>query len=126
MSSQNVLNIPPAFVPNAAGNLLNCNVTSLAGPVGFTLTQPYIVLNHIRLTNRTGTPVTGISLFKGATGGSTAGTEYGGIAGISLAANSFVDYYGDGDRFDSTTFLTGVAGTASAVVITIDAEIYVE
>jgi hypothetical protein len=126
MSSQNVLNIPPQFIAAAAANLLNCNVTSLAGPVGFTLTQPYVVLNHIRLVNVTGTTVTGISLFKGATGGSAAGTQYAGIAGISIPANSSVDYYGDGDRFDSTTFLSGVAGTASAIVITIDAEIYVE
>lgn len=126
MSSQNVLNFPPAFLAAAAANVLNCNVTSLAGPVGFVLTQPYLVINHITLTNRTASPVTGISLFKGATGASVAGTEYAGIAGISIAANSSVSYYGDGDRFDATTFLTGVAGTASAVVITIDAEIYVE
>lgn len=126
MSGQNVVNIPPQLIPTGPANLLNCNITSLAGPVGFTALQPYLVVYHIQLTNTDTVPHT-VSLFKGATGGSTAGTQYAGVAGMVIAAGATYNYYGSGDRFDSTTFLTGSDATATnKVVITIDAEIYME
>jgi hypothetical protein len=122
MAANKILNIPPAFLPSAAGNLLNVNITSLAGPVGFTMTQPYIVIKHIRLTNNdSGAPHTA-KLFKGATGGSAAGTEFAFAGGVSIAASSYVDWYGQA-RFDAADFLTGIADTASKVTINIDAEI---
>ncbi len=119
MASNKVLNIEPAAVPTAAGNLLNSGITSLAGPVGYTQTQPYLVLKHIRLTNRTTAAIVA-TLYKGATGASAAGTEFA-FAAVSVPANSYVDWYGQA-RFDSADFLTGVAG-AAGVTFTAEGEI---
>lgn len=115
------INFEPAFLAAAAANVLNCAITSLAGPVGLAkLGQPYMLLTHIRLQNKTAAPVTA-SLYKGATGGSTAGTEFA-FPGVSIPANSAVDWYGRA-RFDSVDFLSGIAGSASAVSVTIEGEV---
>jgi hypothetical protein len=118
MAANKILNVPPAYVPNAAGNLLNPGTAT--GGVGFTSTNPYIVLKHIRLSNKTAGAVSA-TLYVGATGGSAGGTEFA-FAGVSIPANSFVDWYGQ-KRLDSADFLTGIAGAASSIVIEIDAEI---
>ncbi len=109
MAANKILDIEPVAVPTSAGNLLNCAITSLSGPVGYTQTQPYIVIKHIRLTNRTGSAVI-VTLYKGATGGSTAGTEFG-FAAVSVPANQSLDYYTQA-RFEAADFLTGVASGA--------------
>ena len=111
---------PVALTTTLTTNILNCNVTSLAGPVGFTLTNPYIVLKHIRIVNKTASAVT-FSLWKGATGANTAGTEVVGQA-TSIAANSSFDWYGI-MRFDAADFLVGGAGTATALSIQGEGEI---
>lgn len=120
MASNKTINIPPIAIPNAAGNLLNPGVTSLAGPVGFTMTQPYLIINHVRIYNKTSGAVS-VTLYKGATGGSAAGTEWA-FAGVSVPANSYVDYYGK-LRLDSADFLTGVAGAASSLLLVAEGEI---
>ena len=114
------LNIEPAYLPVAAGNLLNCNVSSLAGPVGFTMTQPYILITHIRLMNSDSAAHV-CSLYKGATSGSAGGTQFA-FAGVSVPPNSWVDWYGEA-RFDAADFLSGIADLGSKVIIEIDAEI---
>lgn len=118
--SNKTLNIPPVYVANAAGNLLNCNITSVAGPVGYTQTQPYILVKRVRLVNDD-TSARTVTLYKGATGGSAGGTEWG-FKGISIPANSYVEMYCS-TRFDAADFLSGVADAASKVTINIDAEI---
>jgi len=120
MAANKILNVPQQFIPNAAGNLLNCNVTSLAGPVGFTMTQPYIIVKHIRVNNNDASAHV-ITLYKGATAGSSAATAFG-FVNFSLAGQSFQDWYGQ-MRFDAADFLTGIADAASKVTIEIDAEI---
>jgi hypothetical protein len=115
------LNIEPAFIANAAGNLLNPGVTSLAGPVGFTMTQPYIVVSHVRVIN-IDTSARTFTLYKGATSGSAAGTEVMFSLNTSLPPGQWLDWYGE-MRFDSADFLSGVADAASKVVINIDGEI---
>jgi hypothetical protein len=120
MASNRTLNVPPIAIGNSVANLLNCGVTSLSGPVGMTVSQPYLVLNHVRITNKTGGAVT-VTLYKGATGGSAAGTEWA-FQGVSIPANSYVDWYGKA-RFDSGDFLTGVAGSASALTMTVEGEV---
>lgn len=115
-----LLNIPPAYIAAAVGNLLNCAIASLTGPVGYTQTQPFIVLRHIRLVNKTGGAVTA-TLYKGATGGSAGGTEFA-FAGVSIPANSYVDWYGAA-RFDSGDYLCGVAGAASSITFNAEGEI---
>lgn len=120
MPSLKLLNIEPVFLPNPVGNLLNCGITSLAGPVGYTQTQPYIILRHVRLTNKDNIAHT-VTLYKGATGGSAAGTEWG-WANYSIPPQSSVDWYGVA-RFDSADFLTGIADLASKVTFTAEGEI---
>ena len=58
---------PVAMSSTLTTNILNPNVTSVAGPVGFTMTQPYLILRHIRIVNKTAGAVTA-SLWLGATG----------------------------------------------------------
>ena len=114
------VNIGGIAIPNAVGNLLNCAITSLAGPVGMTHSQPYLLIRHIRVMNKTAGAVT-LTCYKGATGGSAAGTEFA-FAAVSIPANSSVDWYGSA-RFDSTDFLTGVAGAATSLVMNVEGEI---
>lgn len=111
---------PVALTTTLTTNILNPNVTSLAGPVGFTLSQPYIVLRHIRIVNKTTSAAT-FSLWLGATGGNSAGTEVIGI-GLSVPANSAYDWYGL-MRIDAADFLVGGSGTATALSIQGEGEI---
>jgi hypothetical protein len=119
MAANKILNFEPANVPTSAGNLMNCGITSLAGPVGYTQTQPYILVKHVRLINTTSAAIT-VSLYKGATAGSAAGTQFG-FGTVSVPANQTLDDYTQA-RFDSADFLTGVA-SATGVVINIAGEI---
>lgn len=115
-----ILNIQPIAIPTAAANLLNCALGSLSGPVGFSLTQPWLNIKHIRLNNKTGAAIT-VTLYKGATGASAAGTEFA-FAGVSIPANQSVDYFSPGTPFLSTDFLTGVA-SATGVTMNVEAEV---
>jgi len=111
---------PVALTATLTTNILNCNVTSLAGPVGFTQSQAYIILRHIRIVNKTAGAVT-FSLWKGATAGNAAGTEVIGT-GQSVAANSSYDWYGL-MRFDAADFLVGGASAATSLSIQGEGEI---
>lgn len=111
---------PVALTTTLTTNILNPNVTSLAGPVGFTLTQPYIILRHVRIVNKTAGAVT-FSLWLGATGGNAAGTEVIG-QGLSIAANSPYDWYGM-MRIDAADFLVGGSNTTTALSIQGEGEI---
>lgn len=118
MAANKILNVSPSYLSNAAANILSPGTAS--GAVGFTSANPYIIIKHIRLSNKTGGAVVG-TLYIGATGGSAGGTEFA-FPGVSVPANSFLDWYGQ-KRIDSADFLTGIAGAASSLVIEIDAEI---
>ena len=120
MAQNKIINIQPvALTTTLTTNILNTNVTSLAGPVGVTVSQPYLILRHIRILNKTGTAAT-FSLYKGATGGNVAGTEIIGTA-YSVAANSACDW--DGIlRLDSADVLVGGAGTTTALTFVADGE----
>lgn len=111
---------PVALTTTLTTNILNPNVTALAGPVGFTMTQPYLLLRHIRFVNKTAGAVT-ISIWLGATGANAAGTEVIGI-GLSIAANTAYDWYGQ-LRLDAADFLVGGSNTATAVSIQGEGEI---
>lgn len=80
----------------------------------------FAIVKHIRILNKTAGAVT-FSLYRGATGANTAGTEYIGT-GVSVAANSYVDYYGL-TRFDVGDFLVGGASANTSLVITLEGEI---
>lgn len=121
MASNKIINIAPvALTTTMTTNILNPAVTSVAGPVGMTMTQPYLLLRHIRVTNKTGSAAT-FSLWKGATGANAAGTEIIGTA-LSVAANSSFDWYGM-MRVDAADFIVGGSGTATALTIQFEGEI---
>jgi hypothetical protein len=111
---------PVALTTTLTTNILNGAVTSLAGPVGITLTQPIIILRHIRIVNKTASAAT-FSLWLGGTGGNVAGTEFIGT-GTPVAANSYFDWYGYA-QLVSTQFLVGGSGTATALTLQAEAEV---
>ena len=110
----------PTAITNAASNMVNCAITSLAGPTGYTQTQPYLIINHIRVVNKTSSAHT-VSMFIGATGGSAAGTEFmGGTK--TVPANDSIDWYG-ALRLDSADFLTALADANTTLVFEAEGEI---
>lgn len=101
---------PVALTTTLTTNLLNPPTTTGGTNCGTPAT--YIVLRHIRIVNKTGSPAT-VSVWLGGTGANAVGTEV--IAqGTSVAANSYIDWYGQ-LRLDSTDFLVGGSGTATAL-----------
>ncbi len=111
----------PLALTNAAANILNPGTTT--GGVNSTA-SPYgnlrIILTHIRLVNKTSGAVTA-SLYVGATGASAAGTEFLGTA-VSIAANSYLDWYGR-MPLDVADFLTGLASANTSITIEGEGEI---
>jgi hypothetical protein len=121
MAQNKIFNFGPvAMSATLTTNILNGNVTSLAGPIGFTMTQPYLIIKHIRIVNKTAGAVT-FSLWKGATGANAAGTEVVGT-GLSVAANSAYDWYGM-MRLDAADFLVGGASAGTSLTISGEGEI---
>ena len=111
---------PVALTTTLTTNILNPAVTSMAGPVGLTIPQPYLILKHLRIVNKTGSAATA-SLWIGATGANAAGTEFA-YQATSIPANSYVDWYGQ-VRLDSADFLVGGAGTATALTLSGEGEL---
>jgi hypothetical protein len=111
---------PTAMSATLTTNILNPTITSLSGPVGYTQTQPYLIVRHIRIVNKTAGPVT-FSLYLGASAGNVAGTEVIGTA-LSVAANSAYDYYG-ALRLDVADFLVGGASAGTSLTIEGEGEI---
>ena|SRR6266436_403062 len=111
---------PVAMSATLTTNILNPNITSLAGPIGYTQTQPYLLIRHIRIVNKTAGAVT-FSLWLGATGANAAGTEVIGNA-LSVAANSSFDWYGQ-LRLDSGDFLVGGASAGTSLSIEGEGEV---
>lgn len=112
---------PIALTNTLTTNILNPGTTT--GGVNST-SSPYgnlrILLTHIRIVNKTGSAAT-VSLWIGATGANAAGTEFA-FQAYSVAANSFVDWYGR-IPFDVADFLVGGSGTSTALSIEGEGEI---
>jgi hypothetical protein len=121
--SNKLLNIEPIALTGSVANLLNGNITSLSGPVGFTATQLRIVIKHMRIINPTGSAVV-VTLWKGATGASAAGTEFGwnnfSLPGDTAGNINYDDWWGE-TPFDAADFLTG---KGNGVTLNIDAEAF--
>jgi hypothetical protein len=114
------IRLGPIAVSNAVGNLFNPpTVTGGVNPPGLS-TATYYIIKHIRIVNKTASAVT-FSGYIGATGASAAGTEFLGT-GLSIAANSYVDWYGT-LRMDTADFFTGVASALTSLVIEAEGEI---
>ncbi len=100
----------PAFIANAAANIYT-------PPAATIITYIY----HIHIVNKTVSAAV-FTLYIGATGGSASGTEISGGSHSVAAASEFDMYFPSGLPLKSTDFLTGIAGTASALVITVMGE----
>lgn len=94
--------------------------TALAGPIGFILTQPYLLIRHMRIANKLGSAQT-FSLWKGASGANLAGTEIGGTQ-KSVPPNDGIDLV-QLWRFDAFDYLVGGASVNSALTLVLDGEI---
>ena len=114
------------FGPVALSTTLTTNIIAPAAAgasaVGYTATASYILITHIHIANKTGSAAT-FTLYKGATGANTAGTEL--FLGYSVAANSSYDWYPAGGLYLAGTngFLVGGSGTATALTLTAHGEI---
>lgn len=119
MAANKKLNIEPFTLSSTAAlNYLNCSVTSLAGPVGYTQTEPYLIVRHVRAVNNDSSSRT-VKFFKGTSGGSASGTEIFWPNGASIPAGQWIEWYGY-LRFDAVDFLTAAADIANKVTVNID------
>lgn len=114
------LRVGPVALGASAANILNSNITSLAGPVGYTPSQPYILLTHIRIVNKTAGAAT-VSLYIGATGASAAGSEFA-FNAFSISGNSYQDWYGR-VILKAADFLTGLASAGTTLTFEAEGEI---
>lgn len=119
MASNKIFRFGPIALTNTlTTNLLN--PPTATGGVNGGSSSAYIVLRHIRIVNKTAGAVT-FSLYLGATGANTAGTEVIGTA-LSIAANSAYDWYGI-LRLDAADFLVGGASANTSLTIQGEGEI---
>ncbi len=111
------------FGPVALSNVLTTNILNPPTATGGTnagSSSQYIILRHVRVVNKTSGAVT-CSFWIGATGANAAGTEAIG-QGLSVPANSFVDWYGY-LRLDAADFLVGGASAATSLSVQGEGEI---
>lgn len=113
------------FGPVALSNTLTTNILAPAaagaGAVGYTATAHYLLIRHVRIVNKTAGAVT-CSFWKGATGANAAGTEVIG-QGLSVPANSYVDWYGAMRLEGANGFLVGGASAATSLSFQAEGEI---
>lgn len=124
MASNKIFNSQPAYIATGGAgtlNLFNTFTSATPAPVGYPFSQPYAIMKHIRVTNQLTTSAVNVSLYKGLTSASTAGTQFA-LASVSIPAQSYVDWYGQA-RFDSTDFLCGVASLPLSAIINMEGEI---
>lgn len=121
MAANKIVRLGPiALSATLTTNIINPPTVSGGTGLAGTNTATYLLIKHIRIVNKTASAAT-FSLYVGATGANTAGTEFMGI-GSSVPANSYVDWYGN-MRLDSGDFIVGGAGTATALTFQGEAEI---
>ena len=116
------LNVGPlALTATPTTNIFNVGTGARATPpTGFTEPGFYAIITHIRVSNKTAGAVT-FSLWKGVSGGNAAGTEFIGT-GISVPANSGLDFYGQW-RFDAADYLVGGASALTSLTLTMAGEL---
>lgn len=97
----------PAYLANAAADIYT--------PAAATI---YTTIRHIHVANVTAGAVT-FTLYIGATGGSSAGTEL--FKAYSVVANGSFDYY-CALKLLSTEFLSGLASAATSLTIIVEGD----
>lgn len=109
---------PIALTADLTTNLLN--PPGAAGGVNGGASPQYIVLRHLRITNKSAAAAA-FSMWLGATGANAAGTEVIG-QGQEVAKNNSYDWYGQ-MRIDVADFLVGGASVAGALTVSGEGEI---
>lgn len=114
---------PVALSATLTTNILNPGTTT--GGVGMPANSGnlYFLIRHIRIVNKTAGAVT-CSFWIGATGANAAGTEFLGNA-LSVAANSYIDWYGQ-VRLDTSDFLVGGASAGTSLTFEAEGEVGVD
>lgn len=113
---------PQQIAFGSVSTLLNGALSSLSGPVGFTLSQPTIHVKGIWVINPSTSSPVAFSLFKGASGGNAAGTQI-------LSGNALVEsttFFEVDTELSSSDFLTGEATSSTSdgdLIINITADI---
>jgi hypothetical protein len=121
MASNKTIRIGPVALTNTlTTNVLNPQTLTGGVTTGTANTATYLILRHIRISNKTAGAVT-FTLYIGATGGNAAGTEFMGTA-QSVPANSYVDWYGM-VRLDAADFLVGGASANTSLTLEGEGEI---
>jgi hypothetical protein len=120
MAANKLIRFGPAALSNAAANIVNPPTLSGGTGLSGTNTGTYVILRHIRIVNKTAGTAT-VSLFIGASTGSSAGTEFLGST-TTVAANSYIEWYGL-VRLDVGDYLTGLASAASTLTFQAEGEI---
>lgn len=119
MAANKIFRVGPlALTTTLTQNLLNPAAAS--GGVNGGSSGQYIILRHIRIVNKTANSAA-FTLYLGASGANAAGTEVVGF-GTNVPGNSFFDWYGS-LRIDTTDFLVGGAGTATALTFQAEGEV---
>lgn len=111
------------FGPIALTNTLTTNLLNPPTATGGTnagSSSQYIILRHLHILNKTAGAIT-FTLYLGATGANTAGTEFWGTA-KSVPANDYVDWYG-ALRIDAADFLVGGASANTSLTLQGEGEI---
>jgi hypothetical protein len=106
---------PVALTTTLTTNILNPPTST--GGVNSGSSASYLNLKHIRIVNKT-TAAVSCSFWLGASNSNVVGTEVL-FQGYPVVANGYIDWYGM-KRIESTQFLVGGAGVATA--LTFDAE----
>lgn len=114
---------PVAMSATLTTNILNPPTLTGGTGAGDAGSKTYILLNHIRIVNKTVGAVTA-SLWVGATAGNVAGTEFA-FQATSVPANSYLDWYGR-LRLNTSDFLVGGAGAATSLSIQGEGEIGID
>lgn len=127
MATNKIFNSQPAYIATAgmttACNLFNCLITTLSAQgIGFAATQPYALMKHVVVANQLTTSAINVTLYKGGSLNTASGTQWGGLTSVSIAAQSYVHWYGQA-RFDSGDYLTGLCSLPLAAVINMEGEI---
>ena len=121
MAQNKTLFFPPVALTNTLTTNILAPAAAGAGGVGYTATATYILLRHVRVTNKTAGAVT-VSLWVGATGANAAGTEFAWQA-TSVPANSYLDWYGQQRLEGAAGFLVGGASANTSLSIQADGEL---
>lgn len=111
------------YIPPQAANtsttttLIDPTVTAVTGPTGWTCTQPYLLIRHIRAVNTSTTTPYTVTCFYG-----TANTLAAIWSAASVAASSYIDWVGEIKLTGGSTKLYGGASNAAIYFNFDDAE----